>query len=101
MYHPHKISFSVQEEKFNIIAQALSQEFLCFSYYERLLAEALGAPDCSAAFREEAQRLQLAAQKQKVSIREQFGTGSATLRNWEKVQFEVLPVMFKFAVFLK
>ena len=75
----------IQEDKFNIIAQALSQEFLCFSYYERVLAEALSAPDCSAAFHQEAQRLQLAAQKQKVSIRDNFGTGVAALGNWEKV----------------
>lgn len=71
--------------KFDIIAQALSQEFLCFSYYERLLSEEVGSPACSAAFRSEAQCLQLAALKQKVAIRKRFGTGRAALGNWEKV----------------
>lgn len=75
----------VQEENFNIISQALSQEFLCFSYYERILSETLGSSDSSQAFIDEAQCLQLAALKQKVSIRKNFGTGAAALGNWEKV----------------
>lgn len=34
----------LQEDKFNIISQALSQEFLAFDYYERILTSAVADP---------------------------------------------------------
>lgn len=34
----------LQEDKFNIISQALSQEFLAFDYYERILTSAMADP---------------------------------------------------------
>lgn len=55
-----------------------------------MLSEDLGDPDRSAAFTAEARCLQLAALKQKVAIRTNFGTGVAALRNWEKVRVRSL-----------
>lgn len=43
LHVPH-ISDILQEDKFNIISQALSQEFLAFDYYERLLSSAVSDP---------------------------------------------------------